>query len=193
LTYKYQVSAVIARQGEIVPSAEVSQATGAGSTNTITLSFSTPSGLDGSQPILYKVYRTAAGGATGTETLLGYVDATVGVAADGITPVLTTSIVDTGTYLLPMNGATGPAVTPTQYYGGSTSIAPPATGNESLYLTSRDKNFLVRPFVREAQPLDVYPTTTAPDTLPFALVSDTTLALRAPKYAGKLARVSTGV
>lgn len=193
LTYRYQVSAVIARQGEIVPSAEVTQATGAGTTNTITLSFSTPTGLDGAQPILYKVYRTAAGGGTGTETLLGYVDATVGVAADGITPVLTTSIVDTGTALVPMNGATGPAVTPTQYFGTNVNMLPPAAGSENIYLMSRDRNFIVRPYVREAQPLDVYPTTSAPDTMPYALVSDTTLAVRAPKYLGRLARVAVAV
>jgi hypothetical protein len=193
-TYRYQVSAVIARQGEIVPCAEVSQATGAGTgANTITLSFSTPSGLDGALPILYKVYRTAAGGSTGTETLLGYVDATVGVAADGITPVLTTSIVDTGSYLLPMNGSTGPAITPTAYYGTNTSVLPPAAAQESLYLISRDKNFVVRPYVREAQPVDIYPTSTSPDSLPFSILTDCTLAVRAQKYLGALRRVSTAV
>ncbi len=192
--YKYQVSAVIARQGEIVPSVEVSQTTGnSTATNTITLSFTTPTGLDGALPILYKVYRTAGGGSTGTEVLLGYVDATVGLAADGVTPVLTTSIVDTGSALIPMNGSTGPAATPAVYFGGNSNMLPPSAGQESLYLISRDRNFLVRPYVREAQPLDVYPTTSAPDTLPYALVSDTTLAVRASKYLGRLARVSVSV
>lgn len=190
LTYKYVVAAVIARSGETVASAEVSQATGATSTNVITLSFSTPTGLDGAQPILYKVYRTAAGGATGTETLLGVVDANVGLAADGVTPVLTTSITDDGVKLTPMNGATAPASNPAAYVGTNTSLKPLAANQENIYLVSRDRNFVVRPYVRDVRPIDVYPTTAAPDTLPFALVSDTTLALRAPKYAGRLARVT---
>lgn len=197
-TYRYQVSAVIARQGEIAPCAEVTQATGAGTgINTITLSFSTPTGLDGAQPTLYKVYRTTGGGATGTETFLGYVDATVGLAADGVTPVLTTSIVDTGAALIPQNGATQPGVLPTAYVGTNTGLLPPnlvsGSSVENMYLMSRDRNFVVRPYVREAQPLDVYPTTSAPDTLPFAVVSDTTLAVRGPKYLSRAARVATAL
>lgn len=193
-TYKYVISAVVARQGEIGASAEVTQATGAGtSTNTITLSFSTPAGLDGLQPQLYKVYRTLAGGATGTETFLGYVDGTVGLAADGVTPILTTSIVDTGTTLVPQNGATVPGTLPSQYYGTNANMLPPSAGQENIYLISRDRNNVVRPYVREAQPLDVYATTAAPDTLPYAVVTDTTLAVRAARYTGRLARVGVSV
>ena len=193
-TYKYVITAVIARQGELAPCAEVTQATGSGtSTNTITLSFSTPSGYEGNTPTLYKVYRTNAGGSTGTETLLGYVDATVGLAADGVTQILTTSIVDTGTALVPMNGATAPGTTPTAYYGTNTGATPPSLSGgksvENVYLISRDKNNVVRPFVREAAPLDVFPTVAAPDTMPYAIVSDTTLAVRAPTYLGRLANI----
>ncbi|WP_327066895.1 SU10 major capsid protein [Kitasatospora sp. NBC_01302] len=190
-TYYYKISAVVARQGEIGVSGEVSQATGSGtSTNTITLSFSTPSGLDGLQPQLYKVYRSTT---TGTETLLGYVDGTVGLASDGVTPILTTSIVDTGTALIPQNGSTVPGTLPTSYYGTNTAMLPPATGQENIYLISRDRNNVVRPYVREATPLDVYPTTAAPDTMPYAVVTDTTLAIRAARYTGRLARVATAV
>lgn len=185
-TYSYKVSAVVARQGEIPVSAEVSQAT-TGATSTVTLSFSTPTGLEGAQPILYKVYRATS---TGAETFLGYVDATVGLAADGITPILTTSIVDDGAKLTPKNASTVPANPPATYVGTNTSMLPPATSQENVYLISRDRNFVVRPRVREAVPLDVYPTATSPDSLPFALVSDTTLAVRAPKYLGRLARIS---
>ncbi|MDI5965724.1 SU10 major capsid protein [Streptantibioticus silvisoli] len=193
-TYKYVISAVVARQGEIGASAEVSQATGSGtSTNTITLSFSSPAGLDGLQPQLYKVYRTLAGGATGTETFLGYVDGTVGLAADGVTPILTTSIVDTGTALVPQNSSTVPATLPVQYYGTNANLLPPSTGQENIYLISRDRNNVVRPYVREAEPLDVYPTTASPDTLPYAVISDTTLAVRAPRFTGRLARVGVSV
>lgn len=188
-TYYYKVSPVIARQGEIQPSAEVSQTT-TGSTSTVTLSFSTPAGLDGSQPISYKVYRATSSGA---ETFLGYVDATVGLSTDGVTPILTTSIVDNGTALVPQNGATVPNPLPAQYYATNAGVLPPSQGLENIYLLARDKNFIVRPFVREAVPLDVYPTTTSPDSLPYALIGDTTLAIRAPKYAGRLARVAVSV
>lgn len=188
-TYYYKVSAVVSRQGEIGVSAEVSQTT-TGATSTVTLSFSTPTGLDGLQPQLFKVYRSTA---TGTETLLGYVDGTVGLAADGVTPILTTSIVDTGTALVPQNGATVPATLPTAYYGTSSSMKPPSTGQENIYLISRDRNNVVRPFVREATPLDVYPTTAAPDTMPYAVITDTTFAVRAPRFVGRQARVAVSV
>jgi hypothetical protein len=192
-TYKYILSAVIARQGEIAPSAEVSQATGSGSTNTITLSFSTPTGLDGLMPTLYKVYRTAAGGAAGTETFLGYVDATVGFQSDGVTPILTTSIIDTGTALVPQNGSTVPGTLPAQYFGTNTGMLPGAAGMENIYLLSRDRQNVCRPYVREAMPLDVYPTTSSPDSLPFALVGDMTFAVRAQRFLGRAARVTTSV
>jgi hypothetical protein len=198
-TYKYVIAPVISRQGETLPSAEVSQATGGGtSTSIITLSFTPPSGLDGLSPQLYKVYRTAAGGGTGTETFLGYVDATVGLASDGVTPILTNQIVDTGTALVPQN-ATGPvvpAVTPQQYFGTNTSMLPNIVGSqpvENIYLISRDRQNLCRPYVREAQPLDVYPTTASPDTLPYAVIGDTTLAVRAPRFTGRMSRVAVGV
>lgn len=206
-TYKYQVSAVIARQGEIGASVEASQVT-TGATSTVTLSFSTPSGLDGLAPVLYKVYRSTA---TGTETLLGVVDANVGLSADGITPIVTTSIIDTGATLIPQNGSTQPAQNPAVYQGGNVNRFPPLVGSavagtnvggdgtnvngntESIFLMSRDENFLCRPYVRELKPLDIYPTTASPDSLPYALTSDCVLALRAPKYMGGAFRVAAKV
>jgi len=194
-TYKYVVSAIIARSGETLPCAEVSQATG-GSTGYVTLSFTPPTGLDGSSPILYKVYRTASGGATGTETLLGYVDAVVGLASDGVTPVVATCIIDGGAALYPVvssSATTVPGTLPAQYYGTNAGAFPLSTGYENIYLISRDRNFVIRPYVRECMPLDVYPVTTSPDSLPYALITDTTFAVRAPKYTGRLGRVSTAV
>jgi hypothetical protein len=188
-TYYYQIAPVIARQGEILPSTEVSQAT-TGSTSTVTLSFSTPAGLDGSQPNLFKVYRSTG---TGTETFLGYVDATVGIAADGVTPILTTSIVDDGAKLTPKNGSTVPAQVPATYVGTNTGMKPQSAGAENIYLIARDPQFVLRPYVRELEPLDVYPTTAAPDQLPYAIASDCTLAVRAPKYTGRISRVSSSL
>jgi hypothetical protein len=185
-TYYYNVSAVVARFGEIAGSVEVSQTT-TGSTSTVTLSFSTPTGLpDGAAPILYKVYR---GTSTGAETLIGVVDAfdTTGVA--------TTSIIDTGTNLLTnSSGNTGT----TAYVGTNTGAKPRpvAVGQnayEDIYLLPMDPNFMVRPYTRNMQILPLAPTVTAPDTLPFAVLTDTTLALRAPKYAGRLSRVVANI
>lgn len=192
-TYKYMVSAIIARQGEIAPSAEVSQAVTTG--NNVVLSFTPPSGNDGLAPQLYKVWRTNAGGAAGSETFLGYVDSTVGLLADGVTPVIANQIVDTGAALIPQfaTGPVVPATLPTAYIGTNTAMLPPALGQENVYLISRDRGNVCRPYVREAQPLDVYPTTAAPDTMPYALVGDTTLAVRATRFLGRAYRVGVSV
>ena len=62
-----------------------------------------------------------------------------------------------------------------------------------MYLISRDPDNVIRPYVREMEPLDVYPTTSSPDTLPYALVDDTVFAVRAPIYVGKVANFSTSI
>ena len=187
-TYYYKVSAVIARQGEILPSAEVSQAT-SGATSTVTLSFTAPTGQDGLGAQLYKVFR---GTAAGAETFLGYVDSTVGLQSDGVTPVYANQIVDTGTALVPQqsSGPVVPGILPVVYYGTTASMLPPGAGQENIYLMSRDPGNIVRPFVREAMPLDVYPTTSSPDSMPFAIMGDTCLAVRTPKFAGRAYRVA---
>jgi hypothetical protein len=68
-TYKYYITAINAN-GETAISNEQSITTGAGSTNSNTVNWGAVVGATG-----YKIYRTAAGGATGTELFL----ATVGV------------------------------------------------------------------------------------------------------------------
>lgn len=182
-TYYYRVSAVVARFGEISASTEVSQVT-TGSTSTVTLSFSTPSNLpDGASPILYKVYRSTA---TGTESLVGVTDAfdTTGTAV--------TSIIDTGTNLQTNSaGNTGAA----SYQGTNTGALPRSAANaqEDLYLVPRDPNFLVRPYVRDMQILPLAPTVTSPDSLPFAVLTDSALAVRAPKYVGRLSRLTAAL
>jgi hypothetical protein len=72
-------------------------------------------------------------------------------------------------------------------------MKPQAAGSENIYLMARDPQFVLRPYVRELQSLDVYPTAAAPDQLPYAIASDCTLAVRAPKYLGRLARVSSSL
>ena len=180
-TYYYQVSAVIARFGEIQASAEVSQTT-TGSTSTVTLTVAAPSNMpDAASPILYKVYR---GTSTGAETLIGVVDAfdTTGTAV--------TSIVDTGSNLLTnSSGNTGPAA----YVGTNTGAKPRNGMQEDFYLIPRDPAFLVRPYTRDMRILPLAPTVTAPDTLPFAVLTDTCLAVRGPKYVGRGSRVVANI
>lgn len=180
-TYSYQVSAVIARFGEIQCSTEVQQTT-TGSTSTVTLSFSTPTNMpDGASPILYKVYRSTS---SGNEVLVGTVDAfdTTGVAV--------TSIIDTGTNLQTnSSGNTGP----TLYQGGNAGAKARGASMEDIYLVPKDPNFFLRPYTRDMQIIPLAPTTTSPDVLPFACVTDTVAALRAPKYAGRYSRLVSAV
>jgi len=145
---------------------------------------------------LYKVYRSgtvAANGTTNTETLIGVVDANYFDAAGN---VRTTSVItDTGTALTPYDGTNAQAATaiPTSYFGTNTALKPLKTGGQNLYLMSRDPNFIVRPYVRDLTPVELYPTTGSPDALPFAFVSDTTLAVRAPKYMGRVTNVTANL
>lgn len=183
--YFYAVSAVISRFGEIQTKEIASSVTVSGS-QVVTLSVSAPANMpDSGTPILYKVYRTAVGGAAGTETLLGVVDAfdTTGVA--------TTSIIDTGTNLQTNSGAN---TSQTTYQGQPTgAVGARGLGQEEIYLVPRDENFLVRPYTRDMQVIPLAPTVTAPDTLPFAIVTDTTCAFRGPKYGGRLSRVVASI
>jgi hypothetical protein len=175
----------MSRLGETQASAEASVTA---STDAVTLAFTPPTGPEGAQALHYKVYNSTS---TGTETLLGIVDAYFLDSAGA--KWATTSIVDTGTYLLPKNGSNVPATTPTAYYYGNTGMKPLGTGTQNIYLISRNPDYIVRPYVREMTPVNLYPTTSSPDSLPFAFVCDTTLAVRAPKYGVRLANVSCAV
>jgi hypothetical protein len=178
-TNYYQISAVFARSGLSQASTEVSQATGTPGTNTsaITLTFSTPTGPDSAGPILYKVYSSTT---TGTETLIGVVDA----YDKGGTAV--TSIIDTGTNLLTnSSGQTGPSA-----YVGANGQKPRGASDEDIFLVPQDEDYLVRPYIRDCQVEDLARTSTAPDTLPFAVFSDTAFAIRGAKYVARYGRVT---
>jgi len=188
--YNYQIAPVIARFGEIQASTATPFTAVTTTAQSIKLTFSTPTGPEGSQPTHYKVYRdnTVTGSAT-TVTLLGIVDATFLDSSGNIWPV--TQIVDSGTKLTISDAGVHTATNqPSVYTYGNTGLKPlTSNGEQSIYLMSRDPNYIVRPFVREMQPVNVFPTTASPDSLPFAFVADTTLAVRAPKYIGRLANV----
>jgi hypothetical protein len=180
-TYRYSVSAIIDKFGETAGSVEVTQAT-TGATSTATLTFATPTGPDAQTPILYKVFRSTGG--AGTPTLLGYVDAfdAAGTA--------TTSIVDNGATLLP-NGTANASIT--SYVATNAGQFAKGANDESIFLIARDEDYVVRPYVRDVHQVDLAQTKDAPDVKPFAILTDTTLAVRASKYVGRLDRVAVSV
>jgi hypothetical protein len=189
ITYTYQIAPVIARFGEIQASAGASFLAATTTAQSIKLTFSTPTGPEGSQPTHYKVYRdNTVTGSLSTVTLLGIVDANYLDSSGNIWPV--TQIVDNGSGFVISDGTHTATNQSTTYQYRNTGLKPlSSNGEQSIYLMSRDPNYIVRPFVREMQPVNVYPTTASPDSLPFAFVADTTLAIRAPKYIGRLANV----
>jgi hypothetical protein len=186
--YFYKVSAIVTNFGEVQASAECN-ATPA--TAGVALAFTPPTFTAEALTVIhYKVYR---GTATGAESLLGIVPAAF-TDNNGVSWT-TTSIFDNGTTLLVKNGSNVPssAGTPATYLYTNAGLKPLTAGLESIYLLSRNADNIVRPTVRDFTPIDVYPTTGAPDALPFAVQSDTTLAVRAPKFIGRLANVNLAV
>jgi len=189
-SYTYAVAPVIARYGEIQAA---KTATLSPSTSACTLSFSTPVGPEGAQPTHYKVYRASVATPGNTAfSLLGIVDANF--LDNTGTAYATTKIVDNGTTLVAYNGSNAQGSPTATYSYGNANLHPlTSAGEQSIFLMSRDPNYIVRPHVREMQAVNVYPTTASPDSLPFAFVADTTLAVRAPKYIGRLANVASAL
>jgi hypothetical protein len=181
-TRKYRLSAIIPTYGETAPCAEVSIAVSAGTTtNIVTISFTPPTTPTGGPVWLYKVWESAT---AGTERLLGVVDGTVGQS--GLNPITTTSIVDTGTALVPHHGSTVPATTPAAYVGGNATLKCQVATGQDFYLISRKPANIVRPYVRDCQPVpNLAPTVTGPDQLPYALITDTALAVRMNTFIGR--------
>lgn len=180
----YRVGAVYARYGEIQASANAA-ATPATTNLSVTLTLPTSlTGPEGSKPTHYKVYE---GSSTSNQALIGIVDAQY-LDTNGVVRV-TTQIVDSGAGLAPYDGTNAANTNQIGYFYPNPGMLPLDAGSQSIYLMSRDPNYIVRPYVREMQPVNIYPTTASPDSLPFAFVADTTLAVRAPKYIGRLANV----
>lgn len=183
--YYYKVSAVMSRFGEIQASASANATTGSSSTLAMDITLpSTLVGPENSTPTHYKVYR---GSSSSNHALIGMVDAHY-YDTNGVYRT-TTHVIDSGSALAPYDGTNAPASGSVGYFYSNSNMKPLTGGAQSIYLMSRDPNFIVRPYVREMQPVNIYPTTASPDTLPFAFVADTTLAVRAPKYIGRIANV----
>ena len=200
--WNYAVAPVIARYGEIQASTMITKTLSTTTAGVITITLpGTLTGPEGSKPTHYKVYRCDGtyNASTNPLTLVGIVDANY-LDTNGVQRT-TTQIIDTGAYANVAGTSLGGSLAP---YDGTnaansnqigTFYANPglrpltSNGEQNIYLMSRDPNFIVRPYVREMQPVNIYPTTASPDSLPFAFVADTTLAVRGPKYMGRLANV----
>lgn len=182
-TYFYKVQAVINRFGQLGASNEVSQTT-TGSTSTVTLSFSSPTDSEGNEPILFKVFRATS---TGAEVLIGVVPSVDPTGA------AVTSIVDTGTNLIANGTSIGGTNYPTAYVGAAGALGnekPRASTADDVFLVPRDPNLLLRPYVRDFRTIQLAPTTASPDALPFAILNDTCLAVRGPKFVGRLTNLA---
>ena len=71
----------------------------------------------------------------------------MGLAADGVTPILTNLIVDTGAALVPheLDEPTVPGILPTSTTARTPACSRLGRGLENIYLISRDRNNVVRP------------------------------------------------
>lgn len=182
-TYFYKVQAVINRFGQLGASGEVSQAT-TGSTSTATLSFTSPTDTEGNEPILFKVFRATSSGA---EVLIGVVPAVDPTGA------AVTSIVDTGSNLLANGVSIAGTNYPTAYVGAVGALGnekPRAATADDVFLVPRNPDLLLRPYVRDFRTIQLAPTTASPDALPFAILNDTCLAVRGPKFVGRLTNLA---
>jgi hypothetical protein len=191
--YYYCIEAVT-RNG-LTTATELGGAVTVAATNHVTLSWTTPNVYDPDGNLIdvfaYRIFRTAAGGASGTESLYAVVSALD--ASDN--PV--TSWVDTGAPVNPnLQGSTAIAITFNSTSGGT--VAAPdgytfprlqANGQvlEDIFLVPRNPEFALCPVVNE-----MYPELLANvngRTRQYALMSDQTFALRGPLFASKICRV----
>lgn len=185
-TYYYTVVPRMYRYGVLSPAPTVNVTT-TGSTSVVNLAFSAPTGPQGvTTPMSYEVYR---GAGAGSMTLIGVVDAVVGLQGDGITPIFANGIQDTGSALVPtFNVTTTPTSTPATYVGAQ-ARAPRVAGGEDIFLVPRSEEMILRPWVRQWKPLDLFPTTASPDALPYGFIADTTLAVRSPQDIGRIRNI----
>jgi hypothetical protein len=183
VTTWYAVAAVIQNFGELQAAAAACTGTASNSlVNSNVLTIPAQTAIEGGGAILYKVY---SGTASTSLSLLGIVDATDTAGA------AVTNITDTGTNLL-TNGLAS-KTGPTAYVSGNTGQFARGASSEDIFLIPRNPDYALRPCVRDFQVINLAPTTSAPDTLPFAIVSDCTFAVRGPKYLGRLSRVVASI
>lgn len=173
--------------------AETTQVT-VGAAGTVSLAWSTPSIVDGNsnvrQNLLFRIHRTVAGGASGSETLYAVVAAT-----DYTSDVAITSFNDTGAVLSPATfGASNVcAIT----VAASSNVAIPDGGTsprlssshnlQDIFLLPRDPDILCVPVVNEMQTVPLALVNAR--TQQVALIGDQVLAVRGPGFMSKASGV----
>jgi len=187
--YGYVVEAV-SDYGVTVASAEATVTPTAG--HQVTLSWSTPTITDANgntrQILLYRIFRTAAGGASGSETLYAIVsavdnnDAAVTTWNDTGLPVNPNAQAPSGQALYSMtvaqsgNNAAPDGVTlPRVNTGGHTA--------QDIWLLPRDPDILLVPVVNELQTVQLALVNARTQQL--ALIGDQTLVVRGPAFMSK--------
>lgn len=186
--YSYIVE-VVTDYGISVASNEVSVTPTSG--HNITVTWTTPAITDADgntrQNLLFRIHRTLAGGALGSETLYAVVS-----ALDN-TDTAITSFVDTGAPILPATTSTAYSVTVNNQ--GSAALPDGATfprvqsGSqvmEDIWMLPRDPDICVVPAVNELQTRILAPINAR--TTQIALIADEVLAVRGPRFMAKLCR-----
>jgi hypothetical protein len=187
-TYYYQIAPVIARQGEILPSVEVSQAT-------------TGSYLDRHPVVLHADRRTRAPSrtctrCTGPPAPARKRSSATSTPRSGSLPTASPrssrrAIVDDGAKLTPKNGSTVPASGPAAYVGTNASMKPQAAGSGE-HLPGGPRQELRHPPVRAgAVAAGRLPDDVRPGPAAVRHRVGHALAVRAPKFLGRAARVTT--
>jgi len=187
--YGYMVEAV-SDYGVTLASAEVLVTPTAG--DNVVLSWSTPTVTDANgnsrQILMYRIFRTVAGGASGSETLYAVVS-----ALDNNESAVTTWT-DTGLPVLPYaSGATGQALYSVTVATLSTNAAPDGvtlprvnTGGhtaQDIWMLPRDPDILLVPVVNELQTVQLALINAR--TQQVALEGDQTLVVRGPGFMAK--------
>ena len=191
--YGYIVEAV-SDYGLTVASAEATVTPTAG--HNVSLSWSTPTITDANgnsrQILFYRIFRTAAAGASGSETLYAV------VAAFDASDAAVTGWTDTGLIVNPnASGASGQALYSTTVASSSTNAAPdgvtlPRTNPGShtaqdIWLLPRDPDILLVPVVNELQTVPLALVNAR--TQQVALIGDQTLVVRGPGFMAKAMQV----
>jgi hypothetical protein len=187
--YSYVVE-VVSDIGDSIACAEQSITPTAG--QNITLTWTTPQITDPDGNVhpnlLFRIFRTVAGGATGTETLYAVVSA----LDNNDNPI--TTFVDTGAPIVPANTSGAYATTVNNVGAAALPDAvtfPRIQANgqlvEDLWLMPRDPDIMLVAAVNEIRTKMLAPVNARTQQL--ALINDETLALRGNKFGAKLCRV----
>jgi hypothetical protein len=166
-----------------------------GSTNHVVLSWTAPAIVDANsnvrQNLLYRIHRTAAGGAAGTETLYAILS-----ASDYTSDAAVVSFTDTGAILTPpatFGGTNAQAITVN--FSGSQAIPDASTtprlssthNLQDIFLLPRDPDILCVPVLNEMQTVPLALVNAR--TQQVALIGDQVLAVRGPGFMSKASSV----